>query len=260
MLAISISVGAYPVGVGLSQVVHPLLAQRFGWPAAFLSGGAEMAVATLLFLASFRAAPEAPPVPRAFSLPGARECLALVVCGLIWTAYTAGFSGFLSYVPSLMADRNEGLALTGVVIGIASWGSVPSTLAGGGLAERFGAWRIFAIGTASLVVGMAGFGLLDWPVSWAMLVGFPGSLHPGVIIALGTLTARTENRAVGMGLFYTMYYAGGAVVPALCGHAADLYGGPVGAMFAASAVSALAFPMYLLHRRLTAHETMLARA
>ena len=34
MLAISISVGAYPVGVGLSQVVHPLLAQRFG-----LAGG-----------------------------------------------------------------------------------------------------------------------------------------------------------------------------------------------------------------------------
>ena len=260
MLAVSISVGAYPVGVGLSQFVHPLLARAFGWPAAFLSGGAEMALATILFLAAYRDTTEAAAVPRAFSLPSVRECLILVVAGLIWTAYTAGFTGFLSYVPSLMAQRGEGLALTGLVVGLATWGNPPATLIGGGLAGRVGAWRTFAIGTLSLVVGMAGFGLLDWPVTWGFLVGLPGALHPGVIIALGTLSARPENRAVGMGVFYTMYYAGGAVVPTLCGHAADLYGSPVGAMFAASAISAIAIPMYLLHRRLAAHETMLARA
>ena len=38
-----------------------------------------------------------------------------------------------------------------------------------------------------------------------------------------------------MGLFYSMYYAGGTVVPALCGWAADLYGGPEGALLAALA-------------------------
>ncbi len=260
MLAVSISVAAYPIGVGLSQIVHPLLARRFGWPVAFLSGGVEMAAVTALFFAAYRDSPTAAGVPRAFSLPGARECVSLVVAGLIWTAYTAGFTGFLSYVPSLMAQRGEGLALTGLVIGLATWGNVPATLAGGGLVGRIGGWRIFLIGTASLVVGMAGFGLLDQPVVWGVLIGVPGALHPSVIMALGTLSARVENRAVGMGLFYTMYYAGGAVVPALCGHAADLYGSPVGAMFAASAISALAIPIYLLHRRLTAHETMLARA
>jgi hypothetical protein len=57
-----------------------------------------------------------------------------------------------------------------------------------------------------------------------------------------------------------MYYAGGAVVPALCGWSADIYGAPEGALLAASAVSALALPMFLLHRRLAEHETMLARA
>ena len=35
---------------------------------------------------------------------------------------------------------------------------------------------------------------------------------------------------------------------------------PEGALLAAAAVSALAVPMYLLHRRLAAHEVMLARA
>jgi hypothetical protein len=50
------------------------------------------------------------------------------------------------------------------------------------------------------------------------------------------------------------------VVPALCGWAADMTGGAEGALLAAAVVSALAVPMYLLHRRLAAHELMLARA
>ena len=98
------------------------------------------------------------------------------------------------------------------------------------------------------------------PVTFALVIGIAGSLHPGVIMAIGTLSARPENRAVGMGLFYSMYYAGGAVVPALCGHAADLYGSPEGALLAAAVVSALALPMFLLHRRMAAHELMLAKA
>ena len=97
-------------------------------------------------------------------------------------------------------------------------------------------------------------------MTFAVLIGIVGSFHPGVIMAVGTLSARPENRAVGMGLFYSMYYAGGAVVPALCGWAADLYGGPEGALLAAAACRRWRIPMYLLHRRLAEHELMLAKA
>ena len=219
-----------------------------------------MAAALAMFLASFRPSPHAAPTPPRFSLPGGRECLLLVVAGLIWTAYTAGYSGYTAYVPSLMAARGESLVLTGVVLTIATWGNVPATLLGAGLAARLGGFRIFLLGTVALVVGMIGTALLDWPVICAVVIGIVGSFHPGVIMAVGTLSARPENRAVGMGLFYSMYYAGGAVVPAMCGWAADMSGGPEGALLAAAAVSALAVPMYLLHRRLTAHELMLVRA
>jgi MFS family permease len=258
--AISVSVAAYSIGIGLAQIILPPLALAYGWQAAFLSDMVPMAVALVLFLASYRPSPHAAPMPRRFSLPGGRECLLLVVAGLIWTAYTAGYSGYTGYVPSLMATRGEGLVLTGLVLTIATWGNVPATLLGAGLAARFGGFRIFLLGTAALVMGMIGAALLDWPVTCAVVVGIVGSFHPGVIMAVGTLSARPENRAVGMGLFYSMYYAGGAVVPAMCGWAADMTGGPEGALLAAAAVSALAVPMYLLHRRMTAHELMLAKA
>ena len=260
MLAISISVCSYPIGVGAAQLILPPLAQAYGWPAAFLSGGVVLGLALLVFLASYRQAPHAAPVPRRFSMPSGRECLLLAVGGLIWTAYTAGYTGYTSYVPSALALRGDGLALIGLVMTIATWGNVPATLFGGGLAARFGGFRIFLIGTLGLVIGMAGTALVGWPVLWAVSVGIVGSVHPGVIMAVGTLSARPENRAVGMGLFYSLYYAGGTFAPALCGRAADLYGGPAGALLAASAISALAIPMYLLHRRLAAHDIMLVRA
>jgi MFS family permease len=260
MLAISISVAAYPIGIGMAQLILPALVQAYGWQAGFASDAAMLAVAEVLFLASYRPAPHAVPVSRSFSLPSGRECLLLVIGGLIWTAYTAGYSGYTSYVPSVMAVRGESLVLTGIVLTIATWANVPATMVGGGLAARFGAFRIFMLGTMALVIGIGGTALVDWPVPLALIVGILGAFHPGVIMAVGTLSAHPENRAVGMGLFYSMYYAGGAVVPALCGKAADLTGNPAGALLAAAAVSALAIPMYLLHRRLAAHETMLAKA
>jgi predicted MFS family arabinose efflux permease len=253
MWAISVSVAAYPIGVGLAQLVLPPVALVYGWRAAFLSDAVPMAVSLALFLATFRPSPHAAPTPHRFMLPGGRECLLLVIAGLTWTAYTAGYSGYTAYVPSLMASRGEGLVLTGLVLTIATWGNVPATLLGSGLAARFGGFRVFMFGTSALVIGMTGAALWDYPVTWAVVIGIFGSFHPGVIMAVGTLSARPENRAVGMGLFYTVYYAGGALVPPLCGWAADIAGGLEGALLTAAVVAALAAPMYLLHRRLSDH-------
>ena len=260
MIGISVSVCAYPIGVGLAQLVLPLLSHAFGLGAAFLSDAVPAALALVMFLASYRAPPDAPPAPRHFSLPSARECLLLVIAGLAWTAYTAGYAGYTSYLPSTLSLRGEGLVVIGLVMTIATWGNVPATLFGGGLAARFGGFRILLTGTACLLIGMVGTALAGWPVAWAILVGILGSIHPGVIMAVGTLSSRPENRAVGMGLFYTLYYAGGTFTPALCGMAADLYGGPAGALLAAAAFSALVVPVFMWHRRLARHETMLVRA
>ena len=253
MLAISVSVAAYPIGVGLAQLVLPPVALVYGWRAAFLSDAVPMVASLALFLATFRPSPHAAPSPPRFSLPGGRECLLLVIAGLTWTAYTAGYSGYTAYIPSLMASRGEGLVLTGLVLTIATWGNVPATLIGSGLATRFGGLGVFVFGTSALVIGITGAALSDYPVAWAVVIGIFGSFHPGVIMAVGTLSARPENRAVGMSLFYSLYYAGNAVVPTMCGWAADMAGGLEGALLTAAATSALAAPMYLLHRRLSNH-------
>ena len=165
MWAISVSVAAYPIGVGLAQLVLPPLALAYGWQAPSCRMRCPWRWRWRCSWCSFRPSPLTPHRRHPGSrCPARRECLLVVIAGLIWTAYTAGYSAYTGYVPSLMAARGESLVLTGLVLTIATWGNVPATMAGAGLAERFGAFRIFLLGTAALVVGMTGAALLDWPV------------------------------------------------------------------------------------------------
>ena len=50
--------------------------------------------------------------------------------------------------------------MIGLVLVIATWGNVPATMLGGGLAAKFGGLRIFLVANLALVIGMAGPALL----------------------------------------------------------------------------------------------------
>ena len=238
-------VGAFPVGVGLVELTHGPVVRALGWPGMFAVGAGLSALALLLFLASAeRAHPDAGP---AWALPSRRECGLVMVAGVMWTAYNAGYYGFLSYMPSVLAVRGHSPGLLALVLTVATWCNLPATVLGGALAARFGNRPVFLAGTAAGILAVAGPAVLDWPLVWGLLFGTVASLHAGVIIGIGTLSARPENRAVGMGLFYAIYYAGGALLPAMCGRAADLAGDPAGALVAAAMLSAVAVPAFMLH-------------
>lgn len=259
MFAIAVSVCSYPVGVGMAQIVLPSLTHVFGWQAGFLSGGAMTALALVLFLSSYRPPAHIHAVSRIFALPSRRECLLLVVAGTIWTAYTGSYAGYTSYIPATLTLRGDSLTLIGLVMIVGTWGNVPATMFGGDLAARFGALRILIFGSVALSIGIVGTALAGFPLGWSVLVGVIGAIHPGVIMAVGTLSAKPENRAVGMGIFYSVYYFGGTLSPMACGWAADLYGGPAGGLLMAALLSALVIPLFLWHRALADHRTMLVR-
>jgi MFS family permease len=259
MIGISVSVCAFPIGMGLAQLVLPPVMETWGIQAAFFTDALPAALALMLFLLSHRDPPGAER-PRGVSLPSLRECLLLAIAGVVWMVYTSGYSALLAYLPSGLTLRGYGGGAIALAMVFATWGNVPGTLVGGGLAARFGGLRIFLIGTASIVAGAIGLALFPGPAVWAILFGVIGAIQPGVIMAVGTLSARPENRAAGMGIFYTMYYAGGTFVPAACGMVADAFDRPEGGMLAAAFVSFLAVPLFLLHRRLASHATMLVRA
>ncbi|HEY0205636.1 MAG TPA: MFS transporter, partial [Acetobacteraceae bacterium] len=238
-------VGAFPVGVGLVELTHGPVVRALGWPGMFIVGAGIAALSLALFLVSSERAH--PGAGTAWALPSRRECGLVAVAGVVWTAYNAGYYGFLSYMPSVLASRGHPPGMLALVLTVATWLNLPATVLGGALAARFGNRPVFLAGTVAGIVAVAGEAVLDWPLLWGLLFGTVASLHAGVIIGVGTLSARPENRAVGMGLFYAIYYAGGAMLPAMCGRAADLLGDPAGALIAAAALSAVAIPAFMLH-------------
>ena len=250
LLAMGLSVGAFPIGIGLGQLTHARLAHEYGWPAPFLAGAAVAAVAGAWLVAAWgrRFAPGR----GGMRLPSRHECLLVLVAGLTWTFYNAGYFNFVAFMPTYLAAHGHPTWIADVVVAVATWGNLPSILLGSGLALRFGTDRMFLFGAVLNTVAVIGMGLLDWPLLWGTLFGTLGSAHAGIIFARGTLSARPENRAVGMGLFYTTYYVGGAFIPALCGRAADAVGDPRGAFLCAGVLGALTIPAYFLHGRMQA--------
>lgn len=113
-------------------------------------------------------------------------------------------------------------------------------------------------GTVAAVGSIVGLAVLDWPLLFGLVFGTLGSVHAGVIVALGTLSARPQHQAVGMGLFYTAYFLGVASFPGLFGLVGDAWGSPAAALFAAGLLGTLALPAFWLHRRLSARPTLAA--
>ena len=248
MLAMSLSVGAFPIGIGLGQLTHAPLARAFGWSAPFLAGAAVAAVSGMWLVLSWGRKSSGD--PGGLSLPSRHECALVLVAGVVWTAYNAGYANFLGFMPTYLKAHGHPDWIANLVISIATWGNLPLILLGSGLALRFGADRMFLIGATLNVVAVLGMGLVDWPLVWGTLFGTLASVHAGIIFAKGTLSARPEHRAVGMGLFYMTYYLGGSFIPTLCGRVADYVGDPRGAFLCAGTLSAVAIPAYFLHRHL----------
>ena len=69
----------------------------------------------------------------------------------------------------------------------------------------------------------------------------------GLIMALPTKVLRDENRAVGMGMFFTIYYIGLGIFPAIAGYIRDVSDDPAapfwlaGAMIIAAMLALLGF-------------------
>ncbi len=249
-VAMGILVGAFPIGVGLGQLTHHRLATAFGWPGAFIAGSVLAALSLIVLMASWRNLSGIK--TRVMGWPSRHEIGLSILSGMIWTAFNAGFFNFLGYLPSVIKSRGHPEWVADLAMGVATWGNLPMMLLGGAVAMRLGAVPVFIAGTVLEVVAVAGMGIVDWPLIWGTLFGTFAAMHAGIIVGWGAMSAKPENRAVGMGIFYVTYYLGGALSPVLCGSAADYLGDPSGAFFCAAALTALALPLWWAHRRFSA--------
>ncbi|MCK1362996.1 MFS transporter [Bradyrhizobium sp. 62] len=222
--AMAIFVNSWPAGVAISLLVLPAIGTAYGAGAVFLVAGALTAIGIVLI--TFY---QSPPGATASATGSGRldplALLAVIVAGAIWGLYNVGFAMIFSFGPSLLAERGWSIAAAGSAISLVMWLSVISVPAGGYLADRFKRPFVLAI-AASLVVA----GLLAWltrsdaVITILVLIGLFGGLPAGPIMSLAARVLGLETRAIGMGVFYTLFYAAMMLGPAIAGRLAKSAG------------------------------------
>ncbi|MBL6080298.1 MFS transporter [Belnapia sp. T18] len=252
VLAMAIFVNSFPIGIGLAQLGLGPLAAVAGWAAGFAATGALALAALLLLRLGYRRHPNdgAGGVVAAGRISG-REVALVCLAGALWGGLNGSFAVTIGFAPTFLVLGGLTPAQTGLVVGAATWLSVASVQAGGMLAQRRVPAVLLMAGGCLLWSGclaLMGLGLGAGPL---LVAGLAMGLPVGVIMALPAAALRPENRAIGMGLFYTCLYAGHAGLPPAAGWARDVTGVAAAPLLFAAGCVALLPAIHAWFRRLS---------
>jgi predicted MFS family arabinose efflux permease len=249
--ALALLVSSWPIGIGLALIILPWLAGRASFATALASTAAFAALALILIATIYRVPPVAvaPPPPSSeeerprLSL---REFGLVSLAGGVWMLFNVGYILVVSFGPALLMSHGLSQQDAGFAISLVSWSLVATIPLGGVLIDRIGH------PTAVMMASFAAFGLGTLLVPTApsltlmAFVGAVAGLPAGAMMVLPAEVLRPSNRAAGMGVFFTWYYAGMALLTPVGGilrDASGAHGAPVlfagGLEFAAMAVLAL---------------------
>lgn len=221
--AMAIFVNSWPAGVAISLLVLPAIGTAHGAGAVFAATGTLSAIGILLIMLY-----QPPPAVTASAAGSGRldrlALLAVIVAGMIWGLYNVGFAMIFSFGPSLLAERGWSIAAAGSAISLVMWLSVVSVPLGGYLADR-GRPLVMTI-AASIAVAtlLAWLTRSDAVITVLVLIGLIGGFPAGPIMSLAARVLAPETRAIGMGVFYTLFYAAMMLGPAVAGRLAKSAG------------------------------------
>jgi MFS family permease len=243
--AMAIFVNSWPAGVAISLLTLPLIGTAYGASAAYLAVAALIGFGIVLLAAGYRT----PPNPVTSAAASARldrsAIIAVVVAGLIWGFFNVGFAVIFTFGPSMLVERGWSISAAGSTTSIVLWLSVFSVPCGGFLADRTKRPQSILVAGAILVAIL----MLALPRSGAVVLivialGLISGLPAGPIMSLPARVLAPATRAIGMGVFYTVYYAAMMLGPVVGGAYAK-WAGSAAAAFDFGAASILICPLML---------------
>jgi predicted MFS family arabinose efflux permease len=239
--AMAVFVSSWPAGIALGLISFPPLATAFSWVAVMQVAAAVATVCLVLVALIYRAPPDAPPETGRLQLNlSRREWLLISLAGFVWGTFNAAYVILISFLPELFAQRGYSLAEASRLVSLLAWAVIASVPLAGYLAERL-RWPNLTMlgGLAVSAVAIAALPLAGAPILPFVLMVIVIGLPPGPMMALASEALRPENRAAGMGVFYTWHYAAMTVLPALAGVAREFAATPAAPSLFAAALMVL---------------------
>jgi MFS family permease len=243
--AMAIYVNSWPFGIAIALMTLPFAGAALGVHGAYLISVAAAAFGAMLLLALYQPATGGAGVGAQGGVPTGRPAAAIVFAGLTWGLYNGAVGMVFSFGNSLLAERGWTLAAAGGVTSLALWLTMLSVALGGVLADRTGRYGTVLIGgflAFALMLGVAA--RTDAALPAFAGIGFVCGLPAGAIMSLPTRVLTVRTRAVGMGIFWTMFYLIVVSSPWIGGWLAGATGGVASAFDFGSLLLLLACACY----------------
>lgn len=250
--AMSILVMSWPFGIAMGQVGHTWLAGLFGWRVPFAVASVYCLLAALAVFTLYRP-PHDLRVPRAGRIRGLlpRESGLILCAGIAWGVFNAGYVVYLSFGPAMLEAHGMTLLAAASVLSVGSWLMILSGAICGQIADRFGHREvILTVCMSGAVLSLMLLGRPGAGLAASLIFGLVGMAPAGVIIALAGQAVAPERRALGMGVFFTVYYAIMAASPPMAGWILDRTGAPDDAILFGAMLFALVVPAAVMFRML----------
>ncbi len=224
--ALALLVSSWPIGIGIALVALPWFAAAFSAATAFVATAVVSAVVLVLVAAIYRVPTAASNSPLTasrldFGL-SLREFGLVSLAGSVWALFNVGYIILVSFAPPLLIAQGASAGKAGFATSLASWTIIATIALGGVLLDRIG--HATALMIASFAV--LGPSMMLMPVASSLgliaFIGAVGGMPCGAMVALPAEVLRPPSRGPGMGIFFTWYYVGMALLTSMAGHVRDL--------------------------------------
>jgi MFS family permease len=261
--AMAIFVNSWPAGIALSLLTLPLIGTASGISAVYFAVVAFIASGFFLFVVTYRSPPWIEAAKSASTPAPVRlernALVAVIVAGLMWGLFNVGFAMIFSFGPSMLVERGWTIPAAGSAISIVLWLAVISVPLGGFLADRLGRPDVLLVGGCiAFALAMIALPRSDAVIAIVTALGMISGQPAGPILSLPTRVLKVETRAVGMGIFYTLYYATMMLGPVVGGAGAKWTGSAAAAFDFGAAVLLICPPLLWVFNRFVAVQPKLA--
>ena len=241
--AMAVFVNSWPAGIALSLLTLPAIGISHGVTAVYLTVARADRPRHRIVARRLSAATDTcrrwPRHPRGRI---ATPLMAVIAAGLIWGLFNVGFAIIFSFGPTMLVEQGWSITAAGSAISIVLWIAVFSVPFGGLLADRTKRPQtILVVGCIVFAILMVIFPRSSAVIPIVIALGLVSGLPAGPIMSLPARVLQPATRAIGMGIFYTVYYAAMMLGPVIGGAAAK-WTGSAGAAFDIGAVSAARLP------------------
>ncbi len=224
--AMGIFVNSWPFGIAVGLVAYPMIVANGGLLAVHATVALALAAAFIALVVLYQ-----PPLQVAATKavaggpPRGTARVAVLTAGLAWGFYNAALGVVFGFGPLMLTERGWTLADASSMTSVVLWLAVISVPLGGVIADHSGRHMTVLIGSCiAFAAALLAATRSDATLLTFCALGLVGGLAAGPIMSLPSRVLEPKTRAIGMGLFFTMFYVMQAAGPWIAGRASAATG------------------------------------